>query len=88
MDKFRLIRDLYNFLKDNTEGFVSFIGQTFVIHVDGSKYDVMSVSLDENEKITIECVGYSSFMLYYFNINEMRISTIEKIFNNVKRVMA
>ena len=64
MDKFRLIRDLYNFLKDNTEGFVSFIGQTFVIHVDGSKYDVMSVSLDEND------------------------STIEKIFNNVKRVMA
>ena len=77
------IENIKGYLNKIFPCFYSFFGNGVNIHHDYSKYEVMSVFLDENDNIMVEVVGYNSFALSYFNAEELSTQTLKMIYNKL-----
>ena len=65
--------------------FVSFVGDYYIFHKDYCKYDLMSISLDiRTKEIVVEGVGYNSFSLSYFKVEELSTRTLKMILDKIE----
>lgn len=64
--------------------FSFFYGRSFTITYDYGKYDVLAVSDADEDGVTIDCVGYSSFGLRVLNLNDLPTNTIKKILKKIE----
>ena len=76
-----MITRLYESLNEICGLFSFFQVKTFTITVDSRKYDVMEMYIDNDNDVCVSCVGYHSFRLYYFKLNELKTNSVRKIFN-------
>ena len=75
-----MITRLYESLNE-IEGLFSFFHvKTFTITVDSSKYDVMEMYVDVDDDVCVSCIGYHSFRVYHFKLNELKTKKKKKIF--------
>ena len=81
MRKADIINKIKQLLKDESDCYYSFAYKSFVFHYDGSKYDLVSIYVEENELI-VECVGYSSFRINYINADKLSYNTLNLIMKN------
>ena len=81
MRKTDIINKIKQLLKDESDCYYSFAYKSFVFHYDGSKYDLVSIYVEENELI-VECVSYSSFRINYINADKLSYKTLNLIMNN------
>lgn len=81
MRKVDIINKIKQLLNNESDCYYSFAYKSFVFHYDGSKYDLMSIYVEENE-LFVECVGYSSFKLNYINADKLSYKTLNLIMEN------
>lgn len=84
MNKIDILNKIKDFLSSNIgDMYYSFAYKSFVFHYDSSKYDLMSIYINEDNVVEIECVGYSPFKLNYINIEDLSFRTLHKIYTNL-----
>lgn len=84
MNKIDILNEIKDFLSSNIgDMYYSFACRSFVFHFNNSKYDLMSIYINEKQDVIIECVGYSPFKLNYINIEDLSFKTLHKIYTNL-----
>ncbi len=84
MNKIDILNKIKDFLSSNIgDMYYSFAYKSFVFHYDSSKYDLMSIYINEDNVVEIECVGYSAFKLNYLKAKDMSYKTLNLIYNNL-----
>ena len=81
--KGKLIKEIKDFIICRFQGYYSFFGNGVKLHHDYSKYEVMSVFVDEFNNLVVEVIGYNSFKLSYFNADELSTQTLKMIYKNL-----
>lgn len=85
MDKKNIINEIKQYIKNyGSDNYLS-IHNLRVFSNGYCKYDLMAVWLDDNDDIIIEGVGYNSFKVITFNINELRIRTLYAIMKKIEK---